>query len=223
MSANHFIPAGRTSTVKKGEIIFQIQTEYAYRPMPRITTTVSNQGRVVHKIERALDRPVESLEEQNKTEVVIKRQHAEVISILETQDQNAPMASSAPATPQLVTNTAVMAPVVVAFTAEDTLKKIPGVTHVYTLDNEGNFHTDHSSEQFQKTFSPVFRSIRDLIQMFGKEPGVGFMREQGVVEIERDRLYFASSGTECYFVVVRRVNVTIDYEREIKSAIQPPQ
>jgi hypothetical protein len=216
MSVSHFIPAGRTSTVRKGETIFQIQTEYAYRPLPRITTTVSNQGRVLHKIERSLDHAVETLEEQTRTEVIIKRQHAEVISILETQPAPAPEPPKVVAVePTRVEDSqARMTP-----TSEDALKKIPGVTHVYTLDNEGNFHTDHSSEQFQKTFSPVFRGIQELIQLFGKEAGVGFTREQGVVEIESDRLYFASSGTECYFVVVRRVNVTTDYEREIKAVI----
>ncbi len=196
--------------------MLQIQTEYAYRPMPRITTTVLNNGRVLHKIERPLDREVESAEEQTKTEVIIKRQHSEVITILQGDSNfatgHAEEISDGPK-PELA--------IPQELTTEEKLKQIPGVTHVYTLDNDGNFFTENSSEQFQRMFSPIFRNIRDLIQLFNREAGIGYTREPGVVEIEEDRLYFASGGAECYFIVVRRVNVTIDYEREIKLAVSP--
>lgn len=217
MAANHFIPSGRTSTVKRGEIILQVQTEYAYRPLPRITTTVLNNGRVLHKIERPLDREVESAEEQTKTEVIIKHQHSEVITIL--QGDSALPAVHAEETPEIPKPEERLPR---DLTVEEKLKKIPGVTHIYTLDNEGNFFTDNSSEQFQRMFSPIFRNIRELIQLFNREAGVGITREQGVVEIEQDRLYFASGGTECYFIVVKRIDMTTNFEREIKLAVAPP-
>jgi hypothetical protein len=225
MTTNHLIPAGRTSTVKRGDIVLQIQTEYAYRPLPRITTTVLNQGRVLHKIERSLDRAVETFDEQNRTEVIIKRQHSEVISILQGDTPISPFTAidDTPAEPVAPVVPAPSPQVKIEPMAEEKLREIPGVTHVYTLDNEGNFFTNNSSDQFQQMFSPIFRNIRALIELFGREPGVGITREQGVVEIERDRLYFASSGNECYFVVVRRVNTVTDYENEIRMAVAPPE
>lgn len=83
MALADFIPAGRTSLVKRGEKALQLQTEYAYRPVPRITTTVSIAGQVLHKIERGLDKPVENLEEKQRMEVRIQRQHTEIKSIIE--------------------------------------------------------------------------------------------------------------------------------------------
>jgi hypothetical protein len=196
--------------------------------MPRITTTVLNNGRVLHKIERSLDRAVESVEEQAKTEVIIKRQHGEVISILQG-DSPLASASQPVSTVHSEPDSAPPPPVSPAVqpakevTPDEKLRQIPGVTHVFTLDNEGNFFSNTGSEQFAKMFAPIFRNVSELVQLFGREPGVGITREPGVVEIERDRLYFASSGTECYFIVVRRVNVTTEYEKEIKQAVRPPE
>ena len=205
--------------MKRGEIVLQIQTEYAYRPLPRITTTVLNNGRVLHKIERSLDRAVETIDEQAKTEVIIKRQHSEVMSILQG---DTPLSPFSPTESQSIV-VPIAEKAIAEPTGEEKIRKIPGVTHVYTLDNEGNFFTDNSSDQFQKMFSPIFRNIKDLIELFGRERGVGITREQGVVEIEQDRLYFVSAGPECYFVVVRRVNVTINYEQELRAAVRPPE
>lgn len=77
-----FIPAGRTSLVKRGETMLQVQTEYAHRPYPRITTTILNQGQVLHKLEKKLDHAISTVEEQNIAEDVMKRQHAEVLSLI---------------------------------------------------------------------------------------------------------------------------------------------
>ena len=97
MTTSNLIPNGRTSRVKKGETSLQVQTEYAYRPYPRLTTTVLNDGQVLHKIEKKLDRPIGSVEEQSEIERMIKRQHSDVVSIIEENVAGKPATFEVPA------------------------------------------------------------------------------------------------------------------------------
>ncbi len=78
-----FIPVGRTSLAKRGNTTLQVQTEYAARPNPRIATTITENGRVVHKVERPLEKAVASAEEQRTTEAQMRQQHATIVSTIE--------------------------------------------------------------------------------------------------------------------------------------------
>ncbi len=204
-----YIPAGRTSTVKRGNTVLQVQTEYAHRPNPRITTTILDNGRVLHKVERQLDRTIESLEEQRKTEVTLVRQHTEVMSII----QNDPSAVNEPKFPS-------PEPIDISpLSAHDRIKAIPGVQMVIQMENDGTFSSPEMTMEFQKQFAFVFKNLRELLELFERVPGVGVVRRQGVYEVERDRLYFVSCGDECFFVVIRRVNVTTQYEQELRAVL----
>jgi hypothetical protein len=208
MSFSNLIPNGRTSRVKKGETSLQVQTEYAFRPYPRLTTTVLNQGQVLHKIEKKLERPIESVEEQSEIERMIKRQHAEVVSIIE---QNV---SSKPSMIQVLKSSHSD-----YLTLADRIKAIPGVQRIYDLDIEGNFIQRETADQFRKAYSVIFKGIRDLIEIFAMIPGVTMSREKGVYEVERDRLYLVSCGDEICVVTVKRVNDNIEYEQAIRKAL----
>lgn len=203
-----YIPAGRTSKVIKGGMTLQVQTEYASRPTPQITTTIINEGRVVHKIRRDLDKPISTVEEQNRMEVTIKRQHAEIIDIIQSEFYN----------PESIGKKVLKHEKNMPL--RDRLASIPGVKKIFTLDNEGNFISEKASKQFQETFSMIFKNIQELMKLFARTPGVGKTREKGVYEIERDRLYFVSVGSECYFMVVKRLGGEIDYEQVIRNAIR---
>lgn len=230
MAATRYIPAGRTSLVKRGQVALQLQTEYASRPLPRITTTISRNGRVLHKIEREMIKAIESIEEQQHTETVIRRQHEEISDIirspqfniqLEPQDgrdadeprelahADYPEAEMS-ARPERVDQTAY---------AYERLMNAPGVEYVFRLDNDGNFVGHKDGKAFKKKFGSLMKNLQEMMNLFSMLPGTGGQRESGVCEIEMDRLYFASVGTECYFVLVERVDGDTDFETMIKRAI----
>jgi hypothetical protein len=209
MSSNlQFIPAGRTSSVKRGNTLLQVQTEYAHRPNPRITTTILDNGRVLHKVERGLENAISSLEEQRKVESTLIRQHAEVLAIIQ-KDSPDPSASKQAGEVAVEVEPPVL----------DRIKAVPGVQSVIEMENDGAFTSPELTIELQNQFGFIFKNLRELMELFERVPGVGVTRRQGVYEIERDRLYFMSSGTECYFVVVRRVNVTTQYEQELKAIV----
>lgn len=203
-----YIPAGRTSKIVKGGLTLQVQTEYAGRPTPQVTTTIINEGKVVHKIRRDLDKTISSVEEQNRMEITIKRQHAEVLDILQSEFYN-PVSFG-----KKVLKHEKNMPL------RDRLASIPGIKKIFTVDNEGNFISEKASKQFNETFAMIFKNIQELMKIFSRQPGVGKTREKGVYEIERDRLYFVSVGSECYFMVVKRQSGEIDYEQAIKAAVR---
>ena len=209
MTSTNFIPAGRTSLVKRGGTSIQVQTEYAYRPYPRLTTSILNQGQVLHKIERKLERPIENLEQQSDIEGMIRKQHSEILTILK---DNPKMVR--PAADQSLEAEVVEKPK----TVSGRLATVPGVEHIYSLDNFGSFAGSHHDEHFKQAFSAIYKSITDLVEIFSQLPGEN-RREKGVYEVQRDRLYLVSCGEVCYFVTVHRANHEVVYEKAIREAL----
>jgi len=215
MNGTHYIPTGRTSLVKRGSEALQVQTEYAYRPYPRLTTTISNKGQVLHKIEKKLKHPISSPEEQERIENIMKKQHFEIMGIIKN-NTNFASANSSASKPALQ-HTQKENPAT-NFSLTDRIKSIPGIQKIYSLDNEGNF-TGENATQFKKAFSVISKNIRELIDIFRMIPGITLAREKGVYEVERDRLYLVSAGDEIYFVTISRADYQTVYEQAIKKVL----
>jgi hypothetical protein len=188
MANENLIPSGRTSQLTKEGETLQIQTEFAGRPLPRLTTSVINQGQVIHKIQQELKSPIIDEVEKIKVEKLLQRQHAEVIRIVESKDF-------------AVDRTFKDKPVIVNknLTLAERLETLDGVQGLYRIDNEGNFEAPHLSRRFKSQFSLIFKNMLEILNIFTELPGG--RRESGVVEIERRRLYLISSGHECYFLL----------------------
>jgi hypothetical protein len=208
MGNSDFIPAGRTSLVRSGDLCLQLLTEYASRPRPRITTTISENGRVMHKIERGLDNPITTADQQKRAEETIKRQHAEVTAIVGQQPSLAGLAKVDVPT-KLPPRRSIA----------EQLRELPSVERVYQADAEGRFPDGESSQRFQEAFAAIFKDLQELLDIFARLPGVEISRERGVYEVERNRLYLASAGTDFYFVTISNPRRDFDYEAAIKEII----
>ncbi len=204
---NTFIPTGRTSLVKRGDLAIQVQTEYAYRPYPRITTTILSDGQVLHKVEKKLEQPISSPDEQTRVEGFIKNQHGVVLEAIEEDSAGAqPPAVNEPVVPDG------------DISEYERLAGIAGVNKIYHLDANGNFIGVNGSQQFQRSFGRIFKNLKDVMDIFVQLPP-GDKREKGVYEVERDSLYFVSTGADCYFLAIRRTDGETVYEKAIKEAI----
>lgn len=240
MSTDQYIPVGRTSLVRRGEDLppLQVQTEYSRRPYARIATTVTEQGRVLHKMEKKLGEPVATFEQQMQVERVMQAQHLEVERVIEAQVAAMPVAGRPtelagpdrePTANDMGSESTQAPPAGLFKSAEDDndprfrmmerLRTVPGVEHIFHLDAEGNFHGKHSEKQFKQDFGKIFKNLSDLISVFGLLDSPVPKRESGVVEVERDRLYYLSTGEDCYFVTVRRVDRETDFEQAFKNLI----
>lgn len=222
-----FIPAGKTSSVRRGDSSLQIQTEYADRPSPRITTTVLHGGQVLHKFERKLQNEIESLQQQSQVEKTIKHQHAEVLSVIRTSSDTRPSGTesareaSAPTNPNM--SQVKQSPEGTApdpeLSLQERFAQIPGFEHCFQMDNDGQFKSDAAAGQFRRRFKKVFKSRLELLEVFPvyeSEPG---RREVGVYEIERDRLFLVSTGDDCLIISVVPIDAVTNYERVIKETV----
>jgi hypothetical protein len=209
MAMADFIPAGRTSRIVRGTTQLQIQTEYAYRPSPRLTTSIFSGGQVVRKVEKELGSPITSLEDKFKVEGLLRKQHMEVIEVLNNNHEFlAGLVQPGDAAPPSAQN----------LTLSDRLARVEGVEKIFRIDNDGNFESNNISDEFRKRFSSLFRNLRELLDIFQNLPGG--KKEQGVYQIERNRLYLISTGLECYFILARNVAPARDLEIELRAVIK---
>lgn len=213
MPTNQFIPAGRTSLVAKGGVALQVQTEYAFRPYPRVTTTILDNGRVLHKVEKKLNKGIDTVEEQSQMEEVIKQQHSEILAIIKTNQKQTP--------PKHEHSNTLKFKIAVEPTLAEKLSVIPGVEKVYHLDRDGEFFKGEEASDFKGAYPNLFKGLGELVEMFMLLPGADMKREQGVFEVERDGLYFVSAGKEYFFVKVKRADPNTDFEKAIKEVISP--
>jgi len=236
----NYVPAGKTSIIKRGGITYQLQTEYAYRPYPRITTTILHEGQVIKKIERKLENAIESIEEQNRVQDIIQGQHNEVFRLI--RDDSSISKSKPDGSPRPVVNHTVgkfEQPKINLQTSLQTENKdgleivevsekksilerissIPGIEHVYQLNNEGEFKSQTAQKQFRKDFKKTFKIITELLDIFPILDQETSYRESGVYVIEQDRLYFVSNGKECYFISIIPDSTLVNFEEAIKAAV----
>lgn len=223
MGLSDYIPTGRTSLVNKDGIALQVQTEYAYRPYPRLTTTILDNGRLLHKVEKKLDKAIESFEEQAMMEERMKRQHSEIVSIIKSRKSNiqTPEKIENPITSVSALESSLVEPDPSSYTVKtmaDKIKEVEGVKYLYQLDHNGNFVNKICSEQFKKSFKSVFKSIHELVEIFDVVPGLTPSRKRGVYEIEPDILYLLSTGEYLYIILISDPVKSINYS-EIFSLI----
>jgi hypothetical protein len=76
-------PAGVSGEASSGEKRFCVQTEFAPRPKPRITTSIALNGEVVQKVENLWDKLPQSEEDRDQIERVLRKQHQQVINDIE--------------------------------------------------------------------------------------------------------------------------------------------
>ncbi|MBN2226339.1 MAG: hypothetical protein JW763_03145 [candidate division Zixibacteria bacterium] len=203
-----YIPAGRTSRTMYGRVELQIQTEYAFRPGPRLTTSIFSKGQIIHKIEQELPQPITSIEDKSKVETLLLRQHKQVMEIIGSDEfedilrNRLPAKDLPPPRPKSL---------------PERLKSIGGVAGIYAIDNDGNFLNPHITSGFKRQFKAVFKHLHELLSVFTELPGG--RREDGVYEVERDRLYLVSTGSGCFFVLTTPAD-GVNYEKALASTLK---
>jgi len=204
MAQADYIPAGRTSRIVSGPIEIQIQTEFALRPNPRLTTSIFSKGQVIHKVEQEVLNQITSFEDKIRVEEMLRKQHFEILQTLKDEKKLKPFLSAT-----------------IPMSGGNSLYRricgIKGVERVFHIDNEGNFSSDSISKEFRKKYSAISKSMLEVINIFALMPGGE--REKGVYEVEPDRLYLASCGKECYFILTNMSHAGTNFESEIRQVI----
>lgn len=81
------IPGGLSSEAPLKDAKFCVQTEFAQRPRPRVTTTISLNGQVVEKVENIWERLPQTEEDKQEIERFLKRQHQQVLEKIKDRSE----------------------------------------------------------------------------------------------------------------------------------------
>lgn len=182
-----FIPAGRTSAIKRGEVVYQLQTEYARLPQPRITTTISSQGRVFHKVEKSVAGDVDSIERMHEVEEIIKVQHMEVSRVIRERGLPTDPAETRGASESKIRS--------------ERIRRLDEVRMIYPVSADGKLVGDREiTGEFKRLYKHVLRELPDMLRVFAALPGK--RREEGVYEVEPGRILLVSSGSEFFLILL---------------------
>lgn len=204
--ASQLIPAGLTAIVAKDDTKFQIQTEYAGSPRPRITTTIFSQGRVLHKIEKGLEKPIESLEEMHHIEGIIRSQHNQIAKTLRDH--------GLPTQPSAITGTES------ELNRMGLIQLLEGVELVLLVTSEGKIsHNRKITKEFKKSFKHIVKELPHLITVFASLQGDNGRREEGIFEVEPGRIILVSTGIDFYLILLRPGTPSAGIKDELRKIL----
>ena len=171
-----------------------MQTEYARLPHPRITTSISAKGQVLHKIEKQIDTDVTTIEEMHEVEDYIKSQHLEVSRII--RDHGLPQ--------HQVQRTETT----LARTRFEQIQSLEEVERVFFISEKGEIVGQHeTTPAFKRAFKHVLKELPQMLRIFadvsGPKSSNGAEYEDGIYEIEPGKLILVSTGIEFYLVIVK--------------------
>lgn len=158
-----FIPPGRLSGHKHAGKMIQVQTEYATRPHPRVTTSVVLDGRIVHKIDFPWEQGVETEELRNALEAHLADQHRQTLEQVKTRaheftgDATGGGASTIYPEPSFRDS------------MTEVLGAVPYVTGVCELDQSGTIIFSRDFRNIHTDLAREFQMLNTLISLF---PGI---------------------------------------------------
>lgn len=159
----------------------------------------------MHKVEQELKNLITTFEDKVRIEDKLRKQHFEILKTLKDEKKLQSFLSTT-AVKESGGNL-----------VSRRIGQIKGVERVFFINNEGEFSSDQISKEFKKKYSVISKSMLEILNIFGMLPNGE--REKGVYEVESERLYLASCGQECYFILTRPISAEINFESEIRLAI----
>ena len=205
------IPSGLSSEAKLKHAKFCVQTEFAQRPRPRVTTTISRDGVVVEKVENVWEGLPQNEEEKEKIEKFLRRQHQEVLAKI-TREMDESAAPPGEAEKMVPPDQTVIGRI------DQELSGIDGVLGWVHVSGEDVVTSHHLSPPETKGISDLIHPLRDLSSLLASVCDWGNF-VGGILESPRSSELCMPVGT--HFLVVQldfRVNLK-DLTRRIRSVM----
>jgi len=177
-------PPGRLSKVSGKEFLIQLQTEFAWHPHPRITTTVVLDGVVIHKIQKDWENNLETDEEKRVATNYISKQHEEVEKIVK-------------ANKDFILNHGKSKGHEVDFQG---ILKIEGVERAFLLSSDG-LMTPFRDEEIEMEKVKLFESLFELMEFLDQLTGWGSMNEAYLV-LDGDRIMIFRYGDHFLIITI---------------------
>jgi hypothetical protein len=165
-----FNPPGRLSSYKHADKTIQVQTEYAPRPRPRVTTSVVLDGRIIHKLDRPWEDGVETGELQKALETSLAEQHRQAMELVKTR------AADYVAGPTTAEEPTGYSPGSFRDSMVEVLGSLPFVIGVYEIDRDGKIVYAHNFRDIYAEWDGEFEMLARLAHEFPNIIRVGDFR-----------------------------------------------
>jgi len=139
-------PAGISSYLNWKEKQLYLQTEFALRPQPRITTTVSCQGEVIYKTEELWKGGLKRQEDKEEIEELIGLQHRKVRELVKNKAEEILVSLLPKPLPKFWQG----------------LSKMEGVQNVFAFDQQGKLLYQEKEDELSKK---IRQGIISVIQL----------------------------------------------------------
>ncbi len=186
MEAVDYIPPGQLGHHKLGDKVLQVQTEFAMRPRPRVTSSVVVDGRIVHKTDREWDSDLSQAENREKLEAAIGEQHKATMALVQERAVEFTGEPSVVATPGGDGYEAST----FRDTIEEVLRTVPYIMALYEFDIEGQVVYRAQFRDMVAEWDREFESISAIVFGMPSVIRVGDFR-QGIVFFGAENLITA--------------------------------
>jgi hypothetical protein len=190
-------PPGRLSKVSGKEFLIQIQTEFAWHPHTRVTTTVVLDGVVIHKIQKDWEASLESEEEQSVVSNYINKQHDEVERIVKSNKN-------------FILNHGRSKKKDVDFQG---ILRIEGVERAFLLSADG-LMTPFRDEEIEMERVKLFESLFELIEFVDQLTKWGPMNEAYLV-VDGERVMIFRYGDHFIIITIDELASTSETARKV--------
>lgn len=187
MASTDYIPQGRLGSHQHGKKLLQIQTEFAHRPRPRLTTSVVLDGRTVHKTDRDWADDLTLEENRIRLDADLKKQHEAIMGLVAQRAADF-VEEVKPVPVQSTHDTNLQADI--RDTMEEVLRTCPYVLALYEFDAEGEVVFRCSFRDVVAEWDREFAALSGLVFGLPEIIRVGQFRH-GIVEFGAENLIAA--------------------------------
>jgi hypothetical protein len=199
------LPGGLASETSNQETKFCVQTEFAQRPKPRVTTTISINGEVVEKVENIWDRLPQTEEDKKEVETFLRKQHQQVLESIKNKKAESTTFGLEP-------NGSVDAKGSLTLKIEEELSRTPGVYGWIFLSEDNGMKAKRFSTKTKGDYSDIVRSVKHFSGMLSSDPTLGNL-QGGIMEVPDSRMVFLP-------LPKRFLAVQVEAQTDVKKLIQ---
>jgi hypothetical protein len=199
------LPGGLASEASFEDTNYCVQTEFAQRPKPRITTTISINGEVVNKVENVCDRLPQTDEDRNEVEKLLKRQHQDALENI--KGNGGKLCSAGPQSQRIETSPEGLRPEV-----QEELSKTDGVLGWVAVPEGEGLADDKVSLRQEGGSQGIVLALERFSHLLSSVTKLGDL-VGGILEVPKSRTVFLPLGNQ--FLAIR-LDPEVDFKKLIK-------
>jgi hypothetical protein len=199
------IPGGLASEASVKETKYCVQTEFAKRPKPRVTTTITINGEVVEKVENIWDRLPQTEEDKKEVETFLKKQHQQVLENIKNKKAESANLGLEPKGSAEAKGTSTLK-------IEEELSRIPGIYGWILLSEDNGMKANRFPTKIKGDYSDIVRSVKHFSELLSSDTTLGNF-QGGILEDPDSRMVFLPLHTQ--FLAVQ-----VESQTDVKKLIQ---